>query len=71
MKELKQFEVFHRTWWRHNLSWPNGSEPCAGKKHHICFTESESSARNICREWNAEHDPGELSDKAEYQSILI
>jgi hypothetical protein len=29
---------------------------------------SEKVAREICKDWNAEHGPGLLSDKAEYES---
>jgi hypothetical protein len=61
------FDVFHRTWWKPNPSWPNGREPGAGTKHYLARGVSEQEARELCREWNDEHDPGPLSDKAEYE----
>lgn len=60
------YRVFHRTWWRRG---PNGSRvPGAGKRHTIAArVGTEDEARAICRAWNASHDPGFLSDKAEYE----
>jgi len=62
--------VFHRTWWRRNKDWPEGLEPCAGKMHKIAtYVPDEETAQKICKEWNASHDAGELSDKAEYMEV--
>lgn len=62
------YRVFHRTWWKRSPGWPNGLEPCPGKKHTIeDSVETEEEARKICKEWNQTHKPGELSDKAEYE----
>lgn len=61
------YHVFHRTWWVENPSWPNGLEPGAGEKHTIGYVDTEKGAREVCQEWNDEHDPGRLSDKAEYE----
>ncbi len=63
------FDVFTRTWWREATSpgWPNGLEPCAGPKTYIARDVTEEEARELCRKWNAEHDPGRLSLKAEYE----
>ena len=62
------YAVFHRTWWRPNPSWPDGREPGAGERHYLHHgVETEAEARAICREWNETHDPGPLSDKAEYE----
>lgn len=63
------FHVFHRTWWVESPGWPNGLEPEAGEKHTIDEVETEAEARALCQEWNAENDPGRLSDKAEYEEI--
>ncbi len=64
-----QFHVFHRTWWKRNRIWPRGLEPHAGKKHTIAYAISEAEARTLCRVWCEAHNAGELSDKAEYESI--
>ena len=68
------YRVFHRTWWARNPEWPDGREPCPGKKHFFGRTDiyiSEAEARQVCKAWNASHDPGFLSDKAEYEDTLI
>ena len=65
---MEMFDVFHRTWWRKNPSWPDGREPGVGKRTYIARRVTEEEAREICREWNATHDPGPLSRKAEYES---
>lgn len=63
------YRVFHRTWWRKNPAYPGGREPGAGRKTTICArVETEEEARSICKVWNASHDPGPLSHKAEYES---
>jgi hypothetical protein len=63
------YHIFHRTWWKRNPAWPDGREPKAGEKHTIARgITSEAVAREICRDWNANHDEGELSDRAEYES---
>ena len=62
----KNFEVFHRTWWRLNEDWPDGREPGAGRAYHVGWAATESEAREMCRAWNDAHRPGLLSDRAEY-----
>ena len=59
--------MFHQTWWVENPSWPNGLEPCLGRRKPIAKVETEEEARELCREWNRTHKPGRLSDKAEYE----
>jgi len=62
------YRVFTRTWWRHNPDWPNGLEPCPGRKHTLKrHVATEEEARAICRAWNDTHTPGRLSRKAEYE----
>ena len=62
------YAVFHRTWWRPNPSWPDGREPGVGERQYLHLgVETEEQAQAICREWNETHDPGPLSDKAEYE----
>lgn len=63
----KYFNVFHRTWWKANRNWPEGREPGAGERHYIKRRVIEEDAREICRVWNLKHEPGFLSDKAEYE----
>lgn len=61
------YNVFHRTWWQANPKWPDGREPGAGPRHYIRKHVTQEDARELCAEWNASHDPGPLSDKAEYE----
>ena len=64
------YRVFTRTWWKHNASWPDGREPSIGRKTVIArHVYSEESARDMCRVYNANHEPGKLSRKAEYESV--
>ena len=62
------YRVFTRTWWRSNPAWPNGLEPGAGRKTSIARHCTEQEARDIARTWNANHAPGRLSRKAEYET---
>jgi len=64
---VKTYDVFTRTWWRENPAWPNGLEPCAGEKHYLARDVSEVEARETCAEYRAEHEPGRLALKAEYE----
>jgi hypothetical protein len=62
------YRVFTRTWWRRNAAWPEGREPGAGRKTTIAArVETETDARAICTRYNASHEPGFLSRKAEYE----
>jgi len=61
------YDVFVRTWWRNNPEWPNGLEPCAGPKKYIARKVSREDALAICRQYAAEHKPGRLSRKAEFE----
>ena len=59
------YDVFHRTWWQPG---PNGGRvPGAGTRHYIQRHVTEDDARELCREYNATHEPGFLSDKAEFE----
>lgn len=60
------YTVFVRNWWRRE----NGRKvPGPGRKS-ILFRHvaTEDRARDICRVYNENHDPGPLSRKAEYES---
>ena len=62
------YRVFVRTWWKNNPGWPNGLEPCPGRKTTIRKgVKTEGEARSICEVYNANHKPGRLSRKAEYE----
>ena len=62
------YRVFTRTWWIENKDWPDGLEPSAGKKHyHPHVFRLEESAREYAQNWNAEHSPGRLSRKCEFE----
>ena len=63
------YKVFHRTWWRYNRDWPDGREPGVGRPITIEYVNTEAEAREACSAWNACHDPGFLSDKAEYMEV--
>lgn len=65
----KKYRVFHRTWWKKNPAYPNGREPHAGKATHIGYADTIQQAQDMCRVWNANHDPGPLSRKAEFEEI--
>jgi hypothetical protein len=61
------YRVFTRTWWKRNPAWPHGREPQPGRKHTIARGVSFEEARAICQRYNATHDPGFLSRKAEFE----
>jgi hypothetical protein len=62
-----RFRVFTRTWWIANNDWPDGREPSPGRKTTIDYVSTEREAQRACAEWNANHKPGKLSRKAEYE----
>jgi hypothetical protein len=63
---MKTYKTFTRTWWRNNPAWPNGLEPCAGRRYTHATRLSEQEAQEMCKRWNATHKPGRLSRKMEY-----
>lgn len=63
------YNVFHRTWWRSNPSWPNGREPGAGKRTYLARHVTYEDARAIAKQYNDTHNPGKLSRKAEFESV--
>lgn len=63
------YRVFTRTWWKENSSWPNGLEPCPGRKHTLGKVPTEEMAQTWCKQWNAKHKPGRLSRKAEFEEV--
>lgn len=67
--DARQYRVFVRTWWKRNRDWPNGLEPCAGRRNYTGHPQrcTIEQARDYCRTYNANHDPGPLSRKAEFE----
>lgn len=61
------YDVFTRTWWRNNPSWPKGLEPCPGRKTYLRKHVTWEDARAICEQYNSTHKPGRLSRKAEFE----
>lgn len=62
------YRVFTRTWWSFNPNWPNGLEPCPGRKRTLRKNvPTEKEAREIAQEYNRTHKPGKLSRKAEFE----
>lgn len=59
------YDVFHRTWWLDAAR----RQPGAGTRHYIARHVTYDDARELCREWNASHDPGPRSDKAEFEEV--
>lgn len=66
MASNKRYDVFHRTWWKKNAGWPRGLEPQAGERHYLAHDVDYSTALEMCEDYNSSHDPGELSNKAEF-----
>lgn len=65
--EQSSYRIFARNWWKRNKDWPGGREPHLGRRHTIGWAESEKAARDMARIWNANHPPGFMSRKAEYE----
>lgn len=65
------YRVFIRRWWREagpgDEKCSNGLVPNSGDRgRRIARVKTEAEARDICRAWNASHEPGRYSRKAEY-----
>lgn len=63
----ERYRVFTRRWWKDNPAWPNGLEPHAGRKRELARNLSREEAYEYCRRYNAEHNPGRYSVKAEFE----
>ncbi len=65
-----RYRVFNRNWWIKNPDFLDGREPGPGKKHYHGKTfDTQDEARDYCLAWNDTHEPGELSNKCEFESI--
>lgn len=66
------FEIRVRNWWKPNPDWPDGLEPDSTpfkRGHKVGTASTEEEARAFCNDWNASHNPGRLSRKAEFSEI--
>ena len=61
------YNVFHRTWWELDPSWPEGRIPCPGKKTYLAKHVTYEDARTLAKQYNDTHEPGFLSRKAEFE----
>lgn len=64
------YSIFTRTWWKENPGYPDGLEPCIGRKTHIRSVDTEEEARKFCNKHNDNrpHSWLRLSRKYEYAS---
>ena len=65
------YRIYVRRWWEENKDWPEGLEPDGAALKSTIHPRvwSENEARVICARYNATHDPGRYSVKAEYERI--
>lgn len=63
------YEIVVKNWWKVNTAWPDGLEPDGFGEPEIIQrdVETEDQAAEICQAYNATHEPGPLSRKAEYR----
>lgn len=52
------YNVFVRTWWKRNASWPDGREPHLGRKTYLRKHVTYDDALAIAKQYNDTHDPG-------------
>jgi len=64
----RRYRVFTRTWWRRGAS--GLREPGAGRRSYRGHPDNvtASEAQQYCTRWNATHNPGHLSRKAEFEA---
>jgi len=65
------YRIFKRTWWRKNPNWPNGLEPCLGRKRTVKTVETQEEAREFCQLHNRISLPksNPLSLKYEFEHV--
>jgi len=63
-----KYQVFVRTWWAKDPKDPNKLIPKVGRKSHTDYVNSIEEAREWCKKWNDNNDPGKYSRKAEFTS---
>jgi hypothetical protein len=47
------YEVFKRTWWKHNPLYPDSKEPSIGRAHVVKSNLSLEEAQKLCKEINS------------------
>ena len=67
LQDESLYNVFTRTWWKRNASWPKGLEPCMGRKTYRERGLTYAEAIRNAKEYNDTHNPGKLSRKAEIE----
>lgn len=68
IEDVARYDVFTRTWYKSNPTYPRGLEPSPGRKHYIARNLTWGEAREYCKQWNASHNPGKFSRKAEFEA---
>ena len=64
---VKLYRCFVRNWWINNSDWPDGLEPGPGPSRFLAWASTIDEAQRICKAYNADHSPGRLSRKAEFE----
>lgn len=67
LQEESLYNVFTRTWWKRNPTWPNGLEPSMGHKTYREKGLTYADAIRTAKAYNDTHNPGKLSRKAEIE----
>jgi len=64
-----KYDVFTRDFWKpaESPGWPDNREPHPGPKTYIARGVTWAQARAICFGWNSTHEPGPMSNKAEFE----
>lgn len=66
------YRTFVRTWWVENSAWPNGLEPCPGRRSYRLGSVHQTieAARAECKEFNRINPPGRYSRKMEFEEVI-
>lgn len=62
-----KYQIFVRGWWKID-SKTGKKEPHLGRKTILGYKDNEEEAKEWCRQYNDNNDPGPTSRKAEYTS---
>lgn len=66
---MENYAIFVRNWWKwEQTQYGKKKVPHPrARKTYIGHAESYEEAQKFCQEYNAAHEPGELSRKAEFE----